>query len=115
MLGACGDAPTAPTGSMDRVAVARVIPSVTDARIRIVVGIQSVAVRDRVEHDLGQLETALTNGDSQKSRFHARVIATLLREYEEQSPVGATDRADVSAITLMLRTVSQVIDGGYQF
>jgi len=115
VLAACGDASTAPRQSIDRVAAARVVPSVTDARVRVAVGIENVAVRDRVTHDLRELENALTNGDGEKARFHARVLGTVVTDYRAQLGNSTTDGADVTAITLMLHVVSQVIDAGYEF
>ena len=113
-LAACSDAPTAPRQSIDPVAAATVLPSVTDARLRLAVGIENVAVRDRVLHDLRELETAFLNGDGEKARFHARVIGALMTDYRAQQGGMTTDGADVTAITLMLRAVSDVIHDGYQ-
>ena len=109
-----GDSPTAPTQSIDRVAAARVMPAVIDARVRLAIGIENVVVRDRVTHDLAQLEIALLNGDGEKARFHTRVLATVVTDYRYQQGATTTDGADVTAITLMLHVVSGVIDAGYQ-
>jgi hypothetical protein len=114
-VAACGEAPSAPRQSIDRAAAARVIPSVLDARLRLAVGIENVAVRDRVTHDLRELESALASGDGEKARFHARVLATVVTDYRTQQASMTTDGADVTAITLMLRAVSQVIDAGFEF
>jgi len=112
LVAACSDAPTAPAPGIDRVAAARVMPSVTDARVRLAPSILNVAVRDRVVHDLQELETALLNGDAQKARFHTRLVGTLLTDYREQQINVMSDGADVSAIGLMLDAVSTVIDVG---
>jgi len=116
VLAACsGDGPTAaPQPSIDRVAAARVVPSVIDARVRVAAGIENVAIRDRMTHDLRELEIALTNGDGEKARFHARVLATVVTDYRAQLGSTTTDGADATAITLMLNVVSQVIDSGYR-
>ena len=84
IMAACGDAPTAPRSTIDRVAAARVMPSVTDARVRLAPDISNAAVRTRVLHDLQELETALLNGDGQKARFHAGVVTTVLSDYRRQ-------------------------------
>jgi hypothetical protein len=113
VLAACSDAPTAPQRSIDRVAAARVMPSVTDARIRSAPSIQNTVVRDRVLHDLQELENALTNGDGQKARFHVRVLGDVLAEYRAQQGAQTTDGADVVAISLMLFQVSKVIESDF--
>lgn len=105
---ACSDSATAPQQvSIDRVAAARVMPSVTDARVRLAPAIVNVAVQARVLHDLQELENALANGDGQKARFHVGVVNSVLTEYRQQG-TGA-DAADVSAIGLMLTAVSPVV------
>lgn len=117
VLAACsGDSPTSPraSSSIDRVAAARVVPSVTDARVRLASVIENIAVRDRVTHDLLELENALTNGDGDKARFHTHVLVTIVTEYRAQQGSVTTDGADVTAITLMLRVASQVVDAGYE-
>jgi hypothetical protein len=108
-LAACSDSPTAPVRSIDRVAAARVMPCVVDARVRLAVGIENAVIRDRVTHDLRELEVGLANGDGQKARFHAHTIADVLREYRNQQGSTNTDGADVTAITLMLNQVSSVV------
>ena len=113
LVAACSDGPTAPTQGIDRVAAARVMPSVTDARVRLAPAIQNIAVRDRVVHDLTELESALTNGDGQRARFHMHVVEGVLTDYRKQQGSVMSDGADVSAIGLMLNAVSTVVDGGY--
>jgi hypothetical protein len=110
---ACGDSPTAPPpSSIDRAEVARVMPSLTDARTRLVPAIDNAVVRERTEYDLAQLEQALNKGDGQQARFHLRVTSNLLKEYNVQD-VSQKDAADVSAIALMLRAVAQAVGGDY--
>jgi hypothetical protein len=113
LVAACGDGATAPQSSIDRIAAARVMPSVTDARVRLAPAIQNVAVRDRVVYDLGELEIALTNGDAPSARFHLHVVEGVLTDYRKQQGSVMSDGADVSAIGLMLNAVSNVITGGF--
>lgn len=113
-LAACGDVTTAPEVSIDRVAAARVMPTVLDARVRSASEIQNQAIRDRVEHDLRELETALTNGDGQKARFHVRVLGSVLADYRAQQGDNSMDGADVSAITLTLHQVSGIVNAGFE-
>ncbi|MEX2180012.1 MAG: hypothetical protein WD801_14955 [Gemmatimonadaceae bacterium] len=108
--GACSDAAVAPQASIDRVAAARVMPSVTDARVRLAGGIENEAIRERVTHDLTELARALTNGDGSKARFHTRVLGNVLTDYRSQQGGSMTDGQDVTAIALMLFSVAQVID-----
>src|SRR5213596_162231 len=99
VLAACGESPAAPkASSIDRVAAARVMPSVTDARVRLAPSILNTAVRERVVHDLQELETALANGDAQKARFHTSLVASLLVDYRKQQASVLSDGADISAI-----------------
>jgi len=112
-VAACGDGPTAPQQGIDRVAAARVMPSVTDARVRLAPVIQNIAVRDRVLYDLTELESALTNGDGSRARFHVHVMEGVLTDYRKQQGSVMSDGADVSAIGLMLNAVSNVVDGGF--
>ena len=112
-VAACGDGATAPTQGIDRVAAARVMPSVTDARVRLAPAIQNIAVRDRMLFDLQELESALTNGDGQSARFHVHVMEGVLTDYRKQQGSVLSDGADVSAIGLMLNAVSNVVDGGF--
>lgn len=111
-LAACGESVTAPPqSSIDRVAAARVVPAVTDARIRIVLGIENTVVRERVHHDLMALESALSNGDGDKARFHLRVLGTVTSDYRAQQGSTTTDGAEISAIDLMMIAVTKAIDG----
>jgi hypothetical protein len=110
---ACADSPTAPETPIDRVAAARLTPSVTDARIRLVNGIDNPSVRERVTHDLQELEIALANGDGRKARFHVRVIGSVVDEYRVLD-AGRQDAPDLSAIGLVLYQVSQLVSAGYE-
>jgi len=112
VLAACSDSTTAPVQSIDRVAAARVMPSVNDARVRVAPGLQNTAIRDRVAHDLAELELALANGDGGRARFHLRVLGTVIADYRAQQN-WTTDGAEVTAISLMLYQVNQVIEAGY--
>ncbi len=112
VLAACSDSPMSPDVSIDRVAAARVMPSVNDARVRVAPGLQNTAIRDRVTHDLGELELSLANGDGGRARFHVRVLGTLIADYRAQQN-WTTDGAEVTAISLVLYQVDQVIAAGY--
>jgi len=114
VLAACSDSPTAPKHSIDRVAAARVMPSVTDARVRLAPSIENVAVQQRVLHDLGELENAITNGDGDRARFHLGLVSSVLKDYRAQQGSMTKDGADVSAIILMLYEVSPVLDAGLE-
>ena len=112
LLAACGDSPLAPETPIDSVAAARLIPSVTDARVRLTNGIDNASVRERAMHDLRELEVALTSGDARKSRFHVRVVGSLLDEYR-LTESGKPDAPDLTAIGLVLYAVSQLVDAGF--
>jgi hypothetical protein len=113
-LAACSDAPTASRASIDRVAAARVMPSITDARVRIAPGIDNAVIRARVLHDLESLEIALANGDGDKARFHVGILGTVLKDYKTQLGTSTTDGPEVSALTLMLYAVSDVVAGHFE-
>ena len=108
---ACSDAPTAPS-SIDRAAADRVLPSLVDARTRLAPSIQNAVIRERTLYDIQQLEQALIRGDGQLARFHVRVTSKLLNDYQTQK-LATTDAADVTAIALMLRAVSQAVGGDF--
>ena len=111
LAAACSDSPTAPP-SIDRAAADRVLPSVQDARARLTPAILNSVIRERAQYDMQQLEDALVRGDGQLARFHVRVISKLLNDYQTQK-LATTDVADVSAIALMLRAVSQAVGGDF--
>jgi hypothetical protein len=109
--GACSDSPLAPQQqSLDRVAAARIVPAVTDARVRLAAGVENLAIRERLVHDLSGLESALQYGDGSRARFHVGVLATVVREYRAQQGAVTTDGADVTGVVLMLHAVSQVLE-----
>lgn len=115
VMAACGDSPMAPQQqAIDRVAAARVVPAVTDARVRLAAGVMNVSVRDRMVHDLTELETALLNGDGQKARFHVRVLGTVISDYRTQQGNSTGDGADISGVVLMLHAVSGIVDAGFE-
>jgi hypothetical protein len=99
---------------MDPAAVARVLPSLVDARSRLVPSIENVTVRERVQFDLEQLENALTAGDAQKTRFHVRVTGNLLSEYVTGRSLSLKEGPDVTGIALMLYGVSQIVNAGFE-
>lgn len=110
-LAACGDSPIAPRqASIDRVAAARVVPAVTDAWSRVTVGIDNTVIRDRLRHDLTELESALTNGDGDKARFHLRVIETVTSDYRAQQSATMTDGPELSAIDIVVIAVNKAIN-----
>ena len=90
------------------------MPSVTDARVRLAPSIENVAVQQRVLHDLGELENAITNGDGDRARFHLGLVSSVLKDYRAQQGSTSKDGADVSAIILMLYEVSPVLDAGLE-
>lgn len=110
---ACADSPIAPETPIDRVAAARLAPSVTDARVRLISGIENPSVRDRVLHDLHELEIALANGDGRKARFHVRVIGSVVDEYRVLD-AGKKNAPDLTAVALVLYQVSQLVSAGYE-
>ncbi len=110
---ACGDSPMAPQPSIDRAAAAHVAPAVRDSRVRLALGVENVAVRARITHDLQELEDALRNADGQKARFHVRVLGTVIADYRREQRALTTDGADVTGIVLMLHAVSRVVDAGF--
>lgn len=106
-LTACSDRLTAPSGGIDRNAVARVMPAVTDARVRLTSGLGNVAIRQQVILELSDLEIALRSGDAVRAQSLVRQVTTVVTDPLTQS--SFTEGADVSAIFLMLQTVSQVV------
>jgi hypothetical protein len=111
-LAACSDSSTGPRRpSIDRVAAARIAPAVSDAYIRITLGIENAVVADRLRHDLAELESALLNGDGDRARFHVRVLETVTSEYTEQQGSTRTDDAEISAIELVIIAANRVLEG----
>lgn len=110
---ACGDSATAPE-QIDRDAVARVLPSVVDARTRLAPSIENVVVRERVVFDIQQLENALRAGDAQNVRFHVRVTGNLVTEYMSGRSLSLKEGPDVSGVALMLYQVSEIVNAGFE-
>jgi len=106
---ACGDAPTAPA-PLDAEDVARVLPTITDARVRLTPGIVDVTVRARVREELEQIELSLVRGNPRATTFRARVLRSVIADYV-QTPGAATraDAADVTAIALALGEVAMLV------
>lgn len=104
----CADAITAPP-ALDPVAADRVMPSVTDARSRLTLGIENAGVRARVTFDLQQLELALSERDGQKARFHLHLVAGILGDYRAGLGSLMRDGPDVSGIGLSLVAVSGAV------
>jgi hypothetical protein len=111
---ACSDAPLAPNEKIDAIDVERLRPSVEDAFGRLAPQLDNGGIRDRVSYDLGQLRIALDEADARKVRFHTVLVADVLHEYVDGPGGIGNDAADVDAIRLMLRAVSQVVRAGVQ-
>jgi hypothetical protein len=110
--GACKDAITAPP-SIDPAVVARVMPSVQDARARLVLNLENTGVRERVSYDLGRIEDALNARDAQKVRYHVHLVGVILTDYKRGLGSVIADAPDVGAIVLVLHAVSQAVGGGF--
>lgn len=107
-LAACGDA-ISPTESMDPDAVARIMPSVTDARLRLTVGLLDGSMRQRMRTDILRLESALTANNVPEARVCVDDIGDALTNYRSSTGMQAQDASDVSAIELMLFAVAPVV------
>lgn len=110
-LAACGDA-AAPRATLDRDAVAGVMPAVMDAVDRLVPGIEDEALRDVVRSDLQSLARALESLDGSLARHHLRAIGSSLAENRRRMGDNA-DASEVYSIELMLAAVSEVTRGEY--
>ena len=110
VLSACSEGITAPVGGIDRAAVARVMPAVTDARLRITNGLGNVAIRQQVILDISNLEIALRSGNAERSQLLVRTVTREVTDYRAKA--SFSEGADMSAIFLMLQTVSQIVDAG---
>lgn len=108
LLTACSDVVAPPKVSMDRVAAARLMPAVTDARLRLAAGIDNAAIRERVVYDLTELEVALSNGDANGTQFRVRLVSSVLADYKAQ-PGSSVDKADVTGILLAMNAVNHLI------
>ena len=109
---ACADA-VAPPLLLDAAAAAAVLPSVTDARLRLAPAIENVGVRQRVLYDLGQLEQAIIARDAQAARYRVRVAGGILLDYHTQLGATVTDGADVGSIALSLHFTAVAVGGGF--
>jgi len=100
-LGACGDAPTGPQ-RMTAEAAALALPSINDARLRLVDGLASAPVRERVRSDLEQIELALMSQNARAATFRARLLRSVLIDYASREGAPHADEADLVAIGLAL-------------
>lgn len=107
-VSACHDAAVDPGPPVDRAELARVLPAVTDARLRLALGLDNTAIRERVVYDLHELEVALSNGDTNGAQFRMRLVASVLADYQAQ-PESAVDRPDVTGILLAMNAVTKVL------
>ena len=108
-LGACSDL-TSPNRALNRAAVDSLMPSVTDARLRVATGITNFTVRQKVTVALSSLEIALKSDNAQHAHDNIATITDLLSGYRAQTPSG--DGADISAIFLTLNAASVIVDAG---
>jgi hypothetical protein len=102
---ACGDSPTGPR-SMDPDAVARVMPSVVDAQLRISPRLANAGLRQHVMVELQQLRSSMEGNNVPQARLSFDRIAAAIG-----IPGITDDAADVSALELMMYVVAPVIDG----
>jgi hypothetical protein len=109
-LTACSNRLTAPSGGIDRDAVARVMPAVTDARVRLTSGLGNVPIRQQVILELSDLELALRSGDAMRAQSLVQQVTSVVTDPRTQS--SFIEGADKSAIFLMLQTVSEVVGPG---
>jgi hypothetical protein len=109
---ACSDAITAPP-TIDPAVAARVLPSVEDAHMRLVLNIENTGVRDRVSHDLARIEDAFRAGDAQKVRYHVHLVGVILYDYKRGLGSVIADGPDVSAIALVLHASAMAVGGGF--
>jgi hypothetical protein len=109
---ACSDAITAPP-SIDPSVAARVLPSVEDARVRLVPSLENSGVRERVTYDLQRIEDALHSGDGQKVRYHVHLVGVILSDYKRGLGSLIADSPEVSAIALVLHASATAVGGGF--
>src|SRR5690242_5463212 len=102
---ACSDSITAPILT-DPGVDQQIMPSVQDARLRLVPVIENQGVRDRVAYDLAQLELAISRRDAVKARYHVRLAGNLLLDYRNGLRGVVKDGPDVGAIALALYTAA---------
>jgi len=101
---ACSDA-TAPGRRMDRDAVENIIPAVTDARRRVASGIGDVAVRQEMTIELSNIEIALRADDVEGVDKSLTSVSSLMGSYGNRA---SADRADVSAVLLVLGAIQKI-------
>ncbi len=109
---ACTDSITGPPSSNAEVDE-RVLPSVSDARLRLVPAIENAGVRNRVAYDLEQIELALARHDAVKARFHVRVAGNILADYRAGLGSVMQDAADIGAIALALHAASLAVSADF--
>jgi hypothetical protein len=107
-LAACGDGPTVPQ-SMDPDEVARVMPSVRDARLRLTTGLLDASTRQLMRSEILMLETALSANDVPNARQCVENLGDALTNYRAATGVSAQDASDLTAIELMLYAVGPVV------
>jgi hypothetical protein len=105
---ACSDSLTGIDRVIDREAVEAVMPAVTDGRLRLAKGIESVSVRQKLVIGISNLELSLKRDDVVGARAEVKKASELLATYGETASNGRN--ADVSAMILMLNAVSTVLD-----
>jgi hypothetical protein len=107
-LAACGDSPTAPR-YMDPDEVARVMPAVVDARLRLTGGLLDGSMRQRLRTNILRLESAMSQNNVPEARICVDNIGDALTDYRGRiGPLGQ-DASDVTAIELMLYAVAPVV------
>jgi hypothetical protein len=110
---ACSDSPTGPKGPELVVDAAELMPAVQDARLRLVPVIENQGVRDRIAYDMQEIETALTQGDGQKVRYHVRIAGGILIDYRNGLANVVKDGPDVGGIALALYAVAVKSGGSF--
>jgi hypothetical protein len=110
-LTACGESSvTGPTRSMNHDEVTRVMPAITDARVRLSKGIKDIATRQQLIVDMSNLEFALRSDDVVAAR---QVLASVNKNLETyRSTVINQDGADMSAMKVMLDLVTPLVSNG---
>lgn len=104
-LAACGDSLTAPE-LMDPNEVARAMPSVVDARLRLAARLIDPSTSQRMLFEIQTLESALGVNNSHQARV---CVANIGDVVNSQRASGGVDAADLTAIELMLRIVTPVV------
>ena len=107
-LAACGDSPTVPQ-YMDPNEVARVMPSVLDARLRITTGFVDGSMRQRLRTSILELESAMSQNNVPVARMSVDNIGDALTDYRGRSGALAQDASEATAVELMLYAVAPVV------